>query len=501
MQKITLTALLMICALLTRANNLKIENVNVNAGTATFTISWDNSWNASGNLDTLYPTNWDAAWIFIKVQSDTTNLWTHLNVSATGHTASAGTDGAALTIEVPDDNVGVFIRRSDPGHGPIEQATISLSLAALPQGNNFNFKVLGIEMVHIPEGAFYLNDSVTSNTTEPRFNNVNISGSTGFSGGQLYTGSPVVPAAFPLGYDAFYAMKYEVTNDQAIDFLNTLTYDQQATHIDVAPNSASGTAAYVTVSGYVVQNYIRIAESGINNTQPAVFGCDYNNDGMFNLPEDGGTVACGSLSLRSMLAYLDWCGLRTMTELEFEKICRGSRSTGNPVERVPHEYVWGTTDYVNHNHSSNITDADMPTMHTTATIVNGRSFTAGGNRPFRAGLFAEGSTGRAASGAGYYGNMNMGDNLAELTVRVHADGTGYTGTPGDGILAVDGASKQINWPEAGGYGYRSGYFNGSPATSSPGYHVRIGKLSNRYGCSTPGNITGTTYWIGFRGVR
>src|SRR5690606_6594596 len=161
--------------------------------------------------------------VFVKVQSDTTNLWTHLKVNAAGHTATSGTDGATLIVEVPTDRVGVFIRRADPGHGQIINATVTLNLDPLPPGNNFNFKVLGIEMVHMPQGSFYLNDSAASIGAEPRFNNVTVSGTGGFSGGQLYSGSPVVPATFPVGYAGFYAMKYEVTNDQAVDFLNTLT--------------------------------------------------------------------------------------------------------------------------------------------------------------------------------------------------------------------------------------------------------------------------------------
>ena len=39
-----------------------------------------------------------------------------------------------------------------------------------------------------------------------------------------------------------------------------------------------------------------------------------------------------------LVAYLDWAALRPMTELEYEKIARGSAEA-----IVPGEYAWGST--------------------------------------------------------------------------------------------------------------------------------------------------------------
>ena len=39
----------------------------------------------------------------------------------------------------------------------------------------------------------------------------------------------------------------------------------------------------------------------------------------------------------NLCTYLDWAGLRPMTELEYEKICRG------PSAPVAGEYAWGST--------------------------------------------------------------------------------------------------------------------------------------------------------------
>lgn len=41
-----------------------------------------------------------------------------------------------------------------------------------------------------------------------------------------------------------------------------------------------------------------------------------------------------------MYAYLNWSGLRPMTELEYEKSCRGERAA------FANEMAWGDTTYV-----------------------------------------------------------------------------------------------------------------------------------------------------------
>ena len=45
-------------------------------------------------------------------------------------------------------------------------------------------------------------------------------------------------------------------------------------------------------------------------------------DSIFNSPNDGLYIPL-HISWSDMSAYLDWSGLRPMTELEYEKACRG----------------------------------------------------------------------------------------------------------------------------------------------------------------------------------
>ncbi len=512
-----IAALLFTCTIM--ANNITITNVAASPGQVTFNISWDNSWNSTNNVDLNYPNNWDAAWVFVKVQSNTTNLWYHQNLAASGHSITPGTDGATLTIETQSDQVGVFIRRTNAGFGNIQNASVTLQLTSPPPGTLFNVKVFGIEMVHIPQGDFYLGDGVASTTNIPRFNSVtvdaNAQNTSGFAAGDLFTGSPALATTFPMGYNAFYAMKYEATNEQMADFYNTLTYDQQAFYFANAPNSAAGTRVKNDLgTNYKVQDFLKVQTPGENNTTPAVIGCDRNSNGVFNEAADGLTVAAGLLRWDEVLAYLDWSGLRPMTEMEFEKICRGTKYDGTPNARVANEYAWGTTAFTNYYYTSaGITDHNQPTMRYTGTVMNGRVHaqqgpgTYGTNlQPFRAGMFAEGATGRAAAGAGFYGNMNLSDNVTEFVVGVGANATGFTAQPGDGILDNDGLMNQSDWPPIGtpnAYGRRGSYYSApysAGGTNTEGFQQA--KTSNRrYAVSSATDYSVNSEATGIRGVR
>ena len=500
MKKILLPIMLLLCSIASWANNVQISNVAVSGTTATFNLSWENSWNSTSNVDTLYPTNWDAVWIFVKVQSNATNLWSHQNLAATGHSATGAT---ALSVETQADNVGVFIRRTNAGHGNITNAAISLELGTLPAGSQYNFKVFGIEMVRVPAGSFYIGDGNTASVGV--FEKTLITPSTGaLPVGTLFTSSNAVPAAFPKGAGGFYAMKYEITNEQYADFLNTMTYDQQASFFAVAPNAIRKTNVFGAVSpGLYARGYIQIDTPGVNNTTPAVVGVNLNGDDIFNDLPDGLNVAQANLGPRRFIAYLDWSGLRPMTEFEFEKICRGTRLNGNPVQPIMNEYPWGTLDYAAYISTTvGITDKDKPNERFVGAVINGRCFGQSGNYPSRVGIFAEGATGRAAAGAGFYGNMNMGDNVLELVVSAHANGTSYTGNLGDGVLAVNAEANQIGWPSytlINAYGAKGTFFGNNPSGSIAGiYTARTSDRQYMVSTAVIGDAVGA---YGGRGVR
>jgi formylglycine-generating enzyme required for sulfatase activity len=123
------------------------------------------------------------------------------------------------------------------------------------------------------------------------------------------------------------------------------------------------------------------------------------------------------LSWADLAAYLDWSCLRPMTELEFEKICRGT------MARVAGEYPWGTTDLNGYFSTSIVAGTGFRANENIATIVNGRCMFSGQNvvatstyGPARVGMFATSSSGRSSSGAAYYGVMDMSGNVWERKV-------------------------------------------------------------------------------------
>ena len=111
------------------------------------------------------------------------------------------------------------------------------------------------------------------------------------------------------------------------------------------------------------RNGIVIETPGNNAAIPAVFGCDATN-GVFNNVNDGQSGAMNNLSWADLAAYLDWAALRPMTELEFEKVCRGT------MPRVAGEYPWGDTT-INAFYSTTVVNPLQPTEAANA-VVNGR---------------------------------------------------------------------------------------------------------------------------------
>jgi formylglycine-generating enzyme required for sulfatase activity len=466
--------------LVSNANNLQITGTAVTGSNISFNVSWENSWNAN-----LAPANWDAVWIFVKYQDCATRQWYHAAIATTGNTAAS-----PLQVDLVPDAKGVFLRRSAFGGGDIASTAITLALN-IPAGT-YNYKVFGIEMVNIPQGDFQVGDATSTGT----YSSATITASSqsgGLSAATLGGASVNIPATFPMGYNSFYSMKYEVTQEQYVEFLNTLTYDQQKERTGIDPIAAPGTGAFTTGSQY--RNGVTLITSGNNSTLPAVFACDATA-GVENNVDDGQNIAMNWMSWADLAAYLDWACLRPMTELEFEKICRGT------APRVAGEYPWGTTDFNYYSTGSIVGGTGFKSNENISTIVNGRNLwsnavvvTGAGYGPCRVGMFATSVTGRSSSGAAYYGVMEMAGNVWERTVTTgNATGAAFTGALGDGTLTVLGDADVATWPSsttALGLGLRgNGYYNTSANPS---------RTSDRTNATTASPTRSYTY--GGRGVR
>ena len=473
------SAILLLFAVNINANNVTITGTVVSGQNITFNISWDNSWNAS-----VAPTNWDAVWVFIKFQDCNTRLWAHAGLStiAGDHSTSS-----PLQVNPVTDGRGVFIRRSAIGGGSVASTSVTLKMT-IPAGT-FNYKVFGIEMVNVPQGPFQIGDAVSTST----FNSIAISAASqsgGLTSATLGGAAANVPATFPMGFNAFYCMKYEISQLQYVEYLNSLTYPQQDAHVANDPISAVGT--YAMFAGFQFRNGIRILTSGNNAATPAVYACDATA-GVENNSDDGQGIAMTNLSWSDLSAYLDWAALRPMTELEYEKVCRG------PENRLAGEYPWGSTalNAIFSGSAGVINDFlgnETFTPATNGSCAIGSGTGSGAFGPLKVGAFATGSSGRASAGAAYYGAMEMAGNVSEkVVVTANASGTAFTGNNGDGTITATGLSNQTSWPDpttAIGIGTKGGD-TANPATR--------GRTSDR---STITAVDAArVYSYGGRGVR
>jgi hypothetical protein len=150
-----------------------------------------------------------------------------------------------------------------------------------------------------------------------------------------------------------------------------------------------------------------------------------------------------------------------MTELEFEKSCRGNQPP------VSGEYPWGTTSATALTGLTNAGLTNELASNSTSNIAFTNAYTTG---PVRNGIFATATNSRSTSGAGYYGNMELGGNLWERVVTIGtSDGRTFSATHGNGTLTSGGTSDVSGWPAATGIGWKGGaYDTAAVAANSSG---------------------------------
>ncbi len=448
------------------ANNIAVANTSLATTTGTtatiqFDITWENSWRGDGVI------NWDAAWVFIKFKQSN-GVWRHAQLAESGHTAPAGSliDTGLLTPTAAyhattNPVLGIFIRRDADGRGTFAANGVQLLWDHGAQGivtvnDILEVRVFAIEMVYVNEGPFWLGDGVspdsfhTSGTADPYQVNSE-DDPIGLNLG--------LPLSYPKGYRAFYCMKYEITQQQYADFLNCLTRVQQNARVwtDIAPGVSSVTNRYVMRNDPSIQQRSVIrCDATIDPQAPVHFYCDANGNGMGGEADDGQWIVANYLNSADVAAYLDWSGQRLMTEMEYEKACRG------PLYPVPGEFAWGNAQamtYFTHEleHENTAQEGVVAGYYTNAG--NARHTVLG---PLRAGIFAAhpANTGRMTSGGGYYGAMELALSVCELTVNSHhPDGFFYTGKHGNGELTGVGVPDVATWPlphQGNGYIIRGG---------------------------------------------
>ncbi|WP_044210670.1 SUMF1/EgtB/PvdO family nonheme iron enzyme [Flammeovirga sp. OC4] len=476
---------------ITEANNLQITvNGLTNKSTSNKTVqidvdvTWDNSWRVSSAQN-----NWDAVWLFVKFRNTNNDYWQHATLSyGNGHTVTGGG-----TAESDDDtgtgfSKGVFVYSNAAKTQSTANYNVLLEwqYGEDAQGDDDTFEVIvyGIEMVYVPQGRYSLGtggnesfsffmyygdinirnkpyvvtseDAITVGTEYGNLCYVNTSSNAGtYRDGDLN-------ASFPKGYQGFYCMKYEITQGQYVDFLNSLTSDQV----------------------------------GNNNRVTAWYGTNRNT-----ISESGGTYSADNPNLPLIYSshfhiynYLDWACLRPMSELEYEKACRGT------LDPVNNEYAWGTTTI---NTTAYATEGTLENENITSatyaaegncTISESNGAITG---PTRVGIHATSTSGRAQSGASYYGIMDLTGSAYEVVVGISLEeGRNFDGSHGDGLLDNFGYYSQSGWPQmtVGDVGgLRGGSFN---TTEDHGI-VSVRKLMGE----SYDTATSSRDFVGGRGVR
>ena len=456
MRHILYLTLLLLATTLT-ANNITVSNISLTGqlpdnGTTQieFDLSWENSWRLS-----VGPANWDAAWVFAKFRVNG-GEWGHCELFDA--TAPAG-----VTAEIRDRD-GAMIYRATDGSGNVDWRDLRLGWEYNANGVGDNdivdVQVFAIEMVYVPEGAFWLgsNDDSAERETNSfyefaaapagQFSAYRVESEAaitiGTVGGNLYydvdndlsrAGDQMgsLGALYPKGFGAYYCMKYEMSQEQYVTFFNTLSQAQKENNDATGPDGKNSDEV--------------IAQNGVSWSG--------NGNATTSLPN----VAMNFITTNTSLAYLAWAALRPMTELEYEKACRG------PLAPVDGEFAWGNArifdepyEYTNQgDFNSRITN---PGTGTGNVLYRATEF----NGPLRNGIFAASAANasREETGGTYYGIMEMSGNVYERIVTVgNRRGRLFRGNHGGGELNASGFASIPFWPNnlsGEGIGYRGGGF-------------------------------------------
>ena len=457
-----------------------ITGINTTDKTAfiTFDVSWENSWRTSTGS-----ANYDGVWIYIKYKENSGTEWKHAHLSATASDYSVtGTNStaAAFTPGSTDKKIpGVFAYRQKEGSGNINWDGVKIKWNYDADGiidiNNITVKVLAIEMVYVPAGAFSLGTGGTEASAFYKYPNITspfvISSEAAITIGQKdgdlfytkhYYAEPflgTIPTEFPKGFKAFWCMKYELTQGQYVEYLNMLSRQQQNAHSWTDITGTKVTNRYILSNTATMQDRCGICcDSAISAANPVVFYCDMNGNGVPNEKDDGQNVSCNFLSWWDDASFSDWAGLRPMSELEFEKACRG------PLAPVAEEYPWGSTFI---KCTTSILNGGMITetpSNTDANAIFAENAVIMG--PVRAGFFEKKNGTKVQNGTSYYGIADLGGNLFERVVSVsNKDGVIFKGSMGDGEPNAWATPLNADWPGILGIGsgFRGGsYFYGSP---------------------------------------
>ena len=359
------------------ANNMLIQNVTTTGNNAAaktiqvqFDMSWDNSWRDG--------INWDAAWVFIKFKK-ANGLWEHAKLNQAGFANGSGT---ANTMQVTSDKLGSWVYRSASGTGTFNATGMQLQwnygLSGLNDVTGLEVRVFSTEMVYIPEGEFncggsnsygkFYNDisfTMPSYSGNPVVNqrltppirllstySTNLFRVKGDAGIDYDNDESIDNTTFPTGYRPFYVMKYELTEQQYTDMLNTC---DSIIKEQIKPDPY-----------YYYSSTIFLNNGNYFTSKP--------------------NKACNAFNSKKYLAMKNWYGLRQISQLEMNKLTFGPLapfdiSGQNPVSDVGKGATSqttfsnsGATYYGVQDIGGNLTEPVIPITQTNFIPTNGNGF-------------------------------------------------------------------------------------------------------------------------------
>ncbi|MDR1755464.1 MAG: SUMF1/EgtB/PvdO family nonheme iron enzyme [Culturomica sp.] len=287
--------------------------------------------------------------------------------------------------------------------------------------------------------------------------------------GVLIDKNHLLPVTYPSGYRGFFTMKYEVTQEQYVSFLNKQSYTAQYTRTIGGTLDGVREGEYLFGTDRTAPSFRNgiVLQSKPGEQNPAFqFSCRLAPDELAGSADGGHTVACNYLSIRDLLAYADWTGLRPLSELEYEKAGRSPWPFWGDGE-----YAWGEAAA---EAGSGLTAAGTETERFSSGNVNALNALEG---PVRSGSFFTSGLSFGRNGVSFWGVEDLSGNLAEIYYNTAALGLQLTASVhGDGSLDEigDGNVDAQFWPrEVAAFGVRGGSFDSEETADI--------RLSDRHG--------------------